>query len=270
MSAFKEYETKPPGELFSLKGKTILVVGGSSGIGLGMAAASGLAGARVVLAARSQEKLESAAAWLEGQKIQVSWLARSITDDGFYEDLDRLIDAEKVRLSGAILSAATYYFQPFLKYERARMEKIVDLNLKAQFLAAQWAGIRMKESGGSLLFVSSGAAVRAMPTNSAYAATKGALRSLTKTLGVELARYKIRVNALIPGWVDTPMTSYAKVSNEKDPSKPSIYDSVKKQIPLGRWGLPRDFAGIGVWLMSDASAYVTGQEFVVDGGLLSA
>ncbi len=269
MNFFEDYATKRAGALFDLKGRTMLVAGGSTGIGLGMAAALGLAGAHVVIVGRSQEKLAKARAWLEDQGISVSSFSKSIAAEDFLEELDRFADGEGLCFHGVILSAALSHLEPFLTYDPAMLEEIIEVNLKAPFRVAQWAGNRMKKEGGSLLFISSAAALRGMPHNAAYSATKGALRSLTRTLALELAPHQIRVNTLIPGWVDTPMTAFAKAGDPDRPGKPTLYQKMEKMIPLRRWGLPKDFAGIGLWLMSEASAYVTGQEFVVDGGLLA-
>lgn len=266
---FNSYLAKPVNELFSLRDQTILVVGGSTGIGLGLAAGMGMAGAQIVLVSRSEGKLKSAVAWLKKQKISAHSFAKSATDDDFCTSLQAMLIEKNLTLNGAVFSAAAVHLQPFLDYDPDKMRDILELNLGAQLKIAQWTANSMKKTGGSMIFISSGAAVRAMPQNAVYAATKGALRSLTKTLAVELARYRIRVNTLIPGWIDTPMTEFATTPQPGETGKGARYDAIKKSIPLRRWGLPNDFAGIGIWLMSEASSYVTGQDFVVDGGLLA-
>jgi NAD(P)-dependent dehydrogenase (short-subunit alcohol dehydrogenase family) len=245
-----------------------VILGGSTGIGLGLAAGMGMAGAELVLVGRSQEKLDRARAWLAEKKVPAHILAGSVTDQGLFTDLDALLNEKRLSLNGVVIAAATYHLQAFPEYHAGKMEEIVKVNLSSALTAAQWAARKMEKTGGSLLFVSSGAALRAMPKNAVYAATKGALRSLARTLAVELARYGIRVNTLIPGFVDTPLTAFAKVPQTGEDGKESLYDTIKATIPMGRWGLPNDFAGIGVWLMSQASSYVTGHEFVIDGGML--
>ena len=113
--------------------------------------------------------------------------------------------------------------------------------------------------GGRLIGTSSTSAIHGAARNEAYAATKGAILALTRGLAVELARYQITANSIIPGWIETAMTA-PRVGDEK------FEDRVMKRVPLRRWGRPEDFAGLAVYLASEASSYQTGEEFVVDGG----
>lgn len=269
MDSFIDYDARIPAEMFDLTGKTVLVLGGSSGIGLGLAAGLGMAGADLILNGRSAAKLASAEGWLRSKNVRVRTLACSITDAGFTAAIDTMLAEARLDLGGVVFSAAAFHLQPFLDYERSKIDDIIQMNLIAPITIAQWAARRMKRTGGSLLFVSSSAALRAMPTNAVYAATKGALLSLTKTLAVELAPHEIRVNCLVPGWVDTPMTAFTRVPAPALPDKPLPAETIRRSIPQKRWGLPKDFAAVGVWLMSEASSYVTGQEFLIDGGMLA-
>ena len=113
--------------------------------------------------------------------------------------------------------------------------------------------------GGRLIGTSSTSALHGAARNEAYAATKGAMLALTRGLAVELARYQITANSIIPGWIETAMTA-PRVGDEK------FEDRVMKRVPVRRWGRPEDFAGLAVYLASEASSYQTGEEFVVDGG----
>ena len=113
--------------------------------------------------------------------------------------------------------------------------------------------------GGRLIGTSSTSAIHGAAQNEAYAATKGAMLALTRGLAVELARYQITANSIIPGWIETAMTA-SRVGDGK------FEDRVMKRVPVRRWGRPEDFAGLAVYLASEASSYQTGEEFVVDGG----
>ncbi len=113
--------------------------------------------------------------------------------------------------------------------------------------------------GGRLIGTSSTSAIHGAARNEAYAATKGAMLAMVRGLSVELARYGITANSIIPGWIETAMTA-PRVGDEK------FEDRVMKRVPVRRWGKPEDFAGLAVYLTSDASTYQTGEEFVVDGG----
>ena len=113
--------------------------------------------------------------------------------------------------------------------------------------------------GGRLIGTSSTSAIHGAARNEAYAATKGAMLAMVRGLSVELARYGITANSIIPGWIETAMTA-PRVGDEK------FEDRVMKRVPVRRWGKPEDFAGLAIYLTSDASTYQTGEEFVVDGG----
>jgi NAD(P)-dependent dehydrogenase (short-subunit alcohol dehydrogenase family) len=115
------------------------------------------------------------------------------------------------------------------------------------------------DPGGSLVTISSLSAIEGAPHSQSYAAGKGALLSLTDGIAVEFARYGVRANAILPGWITTPLS-------EKAHETPLFQERILRRIPVRRWGRPVDFAGLAVYLASDASAYHTGDTFVVDGG----
>jgi NAD(P)-dependent dehydrogenase (short-subunit alcohol dehydrogenase family) len=135
------------------------------------------------------------------------------------------------------------------------------VNLDGTFFTFREAARHMIErgEGGRLIGTSSTSAIHGAARNEAYAATKGAMLALTRGLAVELARYQITANSIIPGWIETAMTA-PRVGDEK------FEDRVMKRVPVRRWGRPEDFAGLAVYLASEASSYQTGEEFVVDGG----
>ena len=116
-----------------------------------------------------------------------------------------------------------------------------------------------REGGGSLVGVASLAAIEGAARNQAYGASKGALISMIKGISVELARYGVRANAILPGWIATDMTEASQASKK-------FNENVIGRVPIRRWGQPEDFAGVAVYLASDASRYHTGDQFIIDGG----
>ena len=135
------------------------------------------------------------------------------------------------------------------------------INLDGTFFTFREAAKHMidRGEGGRLIGTSSTSAIHGAARNEAYAATKGGMLAMVRGLSVELARYGITANSIIPGWIETAMTA-PRVGDEK------FEDRVMKRVPVRRWGKPEDFAGLAVYLTSDASTYQTGEEFVVDGG----
>jgi NAD(P)-dependent dehydrogenase (short-subunit alcohol dehydrogenase family) len=150
---------------------------------------------------------------------------------------------------------------PFQDFPTETWRQVMGVNLDGTFFTFRAAAKHMIErgEGGRLIGTSSVSAIHGAARNGAYAATKGAIIALVRGLAVELARYGITSNTIIPGWIETAMTA-GRVGDER------FEDRVMKRVPLRRWGKPEDFAGIAVYLASDASSYQTGEEFVVDGG----
>src|SRR6185369_2104719 len=138
--------------------------------------------------------------------------------------------------------------------------RVTRVNLEGAFLTLQGAARLMVErGGGSLVGIASLAAVEGAPRGQHYAATKGGLISMIRACAVELARHRIRANAILPGWIETPMT-------EGWTDAPKVVERVLPRVPVRRWGTPEDFAGVAVYLASPASAYHTGDTLIVDGG----
>ena len=146
-----------------------------------------------------------------------------------------------------------------MSYEEFR--RVLRINLDGVFFTFRAAARHMMAhgQGGSLVATASTAAVEGAARNSHYGASKGAVTSYCRALAVELARYRIRVNTILPGWIETEMT-------EPSFSNPRFRDNVMPRIPARRWGHIDDFGGVAVWLMSDASSYLTGEQMLIDGG----
>ena len=149
----------------------------------------------------------------------------------------------------------------FANMATAEWRRVMSVNLDGAFFTLRTAARHMIErgGGGSLAVTSSLSAMMGAPRSQHYAATKGAVISLMRALAVELARHQVRVNAIVPGWIDTPMTEVALHGE-------AFTQKVLPRVPLRRWGVGEDFSGIAVYLASDLSAYHTGDTLVLDGG----
>jgi NAD(P)-dependent dehydrogenase (short-subunit alcohol dehydrogenase family) len=149
----------------------------------------------------------------------------------------------------------------FANMATTEWRRVMSVNLDGAFFTLRTAARHMVErgGGGSLAVTSSLSAMMGAPRSQHYAASKGAVISLMRALAVELARHKVRVNAIVPGWIDTPMT-------EKALHGEAFTQKVLPRVPLRRWGVGEDFSGIAVYLASDLSAYHTGDTLVIDGG----
>ena len=246
---------------FDLTGKVALITGGNSGIGLGMAIGLAQAGADVCIWGTNPEKNTAA----EKEILAVGGKAVALRCDVSQENEVEAAFAETLNLFGKVDScfanAGAGGGAPFHEFPTDVWNRVMGINLDGTFFTFRAAAKHMIErgEGGRLVGTSSLSALDGAARNEAYAATKGAMISMTRGLSVELARYGITANTIIPGWIETAMTA-PRVGDE------TFEDRVIKRVPVRRWGQPDDFAGIAVYLASDASSYQTGEDFVIDGG----
>ncbi|HHZ62419.1 MAG: 2-deoxy-D-gluconate 3-dehydrogenase [Dehalococcoidia bacterium] len=250
-----------PFEPFDLTGKVALITGGNSGIGLGMAEGLASAGADVCIWGTNPEKNAAA----EKTLLALGGKAVAIRCDVSQEEEVQSAFAETVKIFGKVDScfanAGAGGGAPFQDFPTDVWKRVMGINLDGTFFTFRAAAKHMIDQGegGRLIGTSSTSAIHGAARNEAYAASKGAMLAMTRGLAVELARYKITANTIIPGWIETAMTA-PRVGNEL------FEDRVMKRVPVRRWGQPKDFAGIAVYLASSASDYQTGEEFVIDGG----
>ena len=248
---------------FDLTGKVALITGGNSGIGLGMARMLAEAGADIAIWGTNPAKNEAARAALAATGRRVLALACDVGDEAAVDAAFARTVAELGRVDGCFANAGVSGRgqTSFLDMATAEWNRVLRVNLHGAFYTFRAAARHMAErgDGGVLVGTASLAAIEAAPRSEHYAATKGGMISMIRALAVEFARHRIRAHAILPGWIETDMTANA-VGN------PKFAGNVMPRIPMRRWGTGGDFGGIAVYLMSDASAYHTGDSFVIDGG----
>ena len=250
---------------FDLSGRGAVVTGGNGGIGLGMARALLAAGARVAIWGSRPDKTERAKAQLVAECGDAARVHAFVCDVGEEAQVDATFTASVAALGrvDACFANAGVGGQgaPLLEMSLEEFRRVQRINVEGVFLTFRAAARHMVErgGGGSLVATASTAAIEGAARNSHYGASKGAVTSYVRALAVELARHRIRVNSILPGWIVTEMTERA-VGDEK------FAAAVLPRIPARRWGTIDDFGGIAVYLASDASGYTTGEQFVIDGG----
>lgn len=249
---------------FRLDGKRALITGASKGIGLGIADAYARAGADVVLLARNQETLAAASDQVGSHGTQVDTISFDLRQTGdiaaTYErilttcgDVDILVNNAGINRRGSAEAL-----------DLTEWKEIMGVNLDAVFAFSKAFAqdCIAQEKPGRILNIASLMSVQTRPGVSAYTASKGGVKQLTQALAVDWAPYGILVNAIGPGYIETPL-------NEPLVTDPTFDAWVKERCPLGRWGTPEDIALPAVFLVSDAARFITGQTIYVDGGWLS-
>lgn len=249
-------------EPFDLSGHAALVTGGNSGIGLGMADALARAGADVAIWGTNEQKNAKALEKLKAHGTNVVALRCDVGEESeveaaFAETLTALGKVDSCFANAGIGGGAPSFHEFTLEQWR----RVTRINLDGVFLTFKAAVRHMVErgEGGSLVVTSSGSAIDGAARNQAYASTKGGVLAMMRGLAVEYARNGIRANAIVPGWIDTPMTE-GVLQWER------FQEKVLTRIPVRRWGQPEDFGGLAVYLASAASSFHTGDTIVIDGG----
>ncbi|HOB93950.1 MAG TPA: SDR family oxidoreductase [Aquabacterium sp.] len=250
---------------FDLSGCGAVVTGGNGGIGLGMARALLASGAKVSIWGNRAEKTEAARAQLIQECGDASRVHALVCDVGDEAQVDAAF-AQSVAALGTVHACfanagVSGKGNMLMDMQLEEFRRVQRINVEGVFLTFRAAARHMAAhgQGGSLVATASTAAVEGAARNSHYGASKGAVTSMVRALAVELARHKIRVNSILPGWIVTEMTERS-VGNQK------FADAVLPRIPARRWGELDDFGGIAVYLASDAAGYTTGEQFVIDGG----
>ncbi|TSC64786.1 MAG: short-chain dehydrogenase [Parcubacteria group bacterium Gr01-1014_91] len=249
-------------EKFSLDGKVAIVTGAARGNGKGIAEGLLGAGATVYFVDKLKTELEETVHALKNEKAKMI-----VTDLSVREDLEKIaptVFKNEGRIDILVNNAGITAGAPSESHSEEDWDRVLFINLKAPFLLSQKVANIMieKGEGGSIINITSLGAELGLGNVPGYTASKGGLKQLTKTLAFDWAKYNIRVNNIGPGYMRTDMTkrSYAT---------PELKEKRDNRIMLGRWGEPEDLAGPAIFLASDASAYITGQDIYVDGGWLA-
>jgi 2-deoxy-D-gluconate 3-dehydrogenase len=247
--------------LFDLSGKVAVVTGGNGGIGLGMAKGLAGAGATIVVGGRDAAKNADAVKQIEA----IGGKASAIPVDVLKEESCRALIADTMKAHGRLDILVNNAGMSIRKQPEelalAEWHTVLDSNLTSAFLCSNAAFPAMKKSGaGKIINIGSMMSIFGAPFATAYAASKGGMVQMTKSMATAWAKDNIQVNAILPGWIDTALTRRAREQVT------GLHDSVLKRTPAGRWGVPDDFAGVAVFLAAAASDFVTGAAITVDGG----
>jgi len=263
-------EQTPVNKLLDLTGKTAIVTGGALGIGLGITQRLAEAGANVVIANRTAEEGERAAADLSAKGLKVKAIK---TDVSIEADVKNLVTETVSAFSGIdilVNNAGIYPNFAVLKMTAEEFEKILKVNLEGVFLTTKYVSEQMitQGKGGKIINITSIDALHpSMIGLAAYDASKHGLWGFTKNSALELAQHKIWVNAIAPGGINTPGTK-PKGNQAQQPVDPKMVETFMAQIPMRRMGDADDIGKVALFLASDMSSYMTGSQIVVDGGYL--
>ncbi len=240
------------------EGKVVVVTGGNSGIGKAIASKFNAEGAKVAIFGRDQERLS---ATLSSLKDSIA-VQGDVCNIG---DLDNLFKTTKDQLGlidTVIVNAGIGGKRHLSEVDEAFFDAIVNTNYKGAFFTAQ-RSLPSLNSPASILFISSIACHGGWPSHSVYSSSKAAVSMLARALSNDLVKEGVRVNAISPGYTDTP------IFDSRKKSQPGLIEEREKKIPIGRFAQPREIADAAYFLSSAKAAYITGIDLVIDGGVLS-
>jgi NAD(P)-dependent dehydrogenase (short-subunit alcohol dehydrogenase family) len=242
---------------FSLQGKTVLITGASSGIGKATAIECSKMGANVVITGRNEERLNETFEALQGENNK-----KFLGDLTLQEDVEKLAN-QLPALDGIVHSAGISGDRvPFSFISSEKIKSVFDINFFTPALFSK-ALLKAKklQNGASIVFISSiGGAISPAVAHSIYCASKSAVSAMAKCMALDLSAKKIRANCICPGMIETPMAEYEGITQEQ-------YEADKNKYPLKRYGKPEEVAYAVIYLLSDASCWITGTNLTIDGGI---
>lgn len=244
-----------------LTGLVVLVTGGNSGIGLGMAKACAEAGADVVIWGRSGDKNRAAEAELVETGRRVLALECDVSDEQQVIEAFAASVETMGKVDSLFANAGISGWAPFVDMTLDEWRRVQAVNLDGAFLSLREAARHLvaRGEGGSLIGISSTSTLHGAPAQEHYASSKAAVGALMRSLAVELARYRIRANTLLPGWTESGMLV-------KDRAPEKFVEATVRRTPVRRWGVPADLGPAAVFLADPANVFHTGDSLVVDGG----
>jgi len=247
--------------MFDLKGHVAIVTGGNSGIGLGFARGLARAGANIAVWGRDEAKSQEAAAELKGLGVEAEAFRCDVGDEQSVVDQTAAVVERFGRIDSCFANAGYGFARSFLKTSLEEWNAVINVNLTGVFLTFREVARHMVErgGGGKLVATSSIGSIHGMPRQEGYSAAKGGLNALVRSVAVELGRYDIQANCVLPGWIETPATQ-PLIDYQR------LYDTIVHRTPANRWGQPNDLEGVAVYLASEASRFHTGDTLIVDGG----
>jgi len=249
-----------PATLFDLSGKVALVTGGNGGIGRGIALGLAAAGAAVAIFGRNDAKNQSVLAELQAAGVPALALRVDVTDRNALAPAVKQVNEQLGDVDILVNNAGTASISGGILNETLEdWDNVLETQLNAVFLLSKIVGQKMAErDGGKIINIGSLYSIFGSALVPSYSAAKGAIVQLTKSMAIELAPHNIQVNVIIPGWIETDMTT----SIQQSP----MSDEIVARTPAGRWGRPDEFAGSAVFLASSAADFITGESLRVDGG----
>lgn len=251
-------------DIFDLTGKKVLITGSAQGIGFLMAEGLGERGAEIIINDISMEKVDFAVTSLSQKGIKAYGYPFDVTDFDAIGNEIKKIESEVGDIDILVNNAGIQRRHPFVEFPESDWDRVIDVNQKAVFFVSQAVAKRMIERReGKIINICSMQSELGRATIIPYAASKGAVKMMTRGMCVELAKHNIQVNGIAPGYFDTELNK-ALVNDQK------FTDWLCQRTPAGRWGNPEELIGAAVFLSSKASDFVNGHVIFVDGGMLAA
>jgi gluconate 5-dehydrogenase len=251
-------------ELFSLKGKTALITGGTHGLGMAMAEGLAQAGAELLITSTTPSKLEEAIQRYQSQGFTATGYIFDVTDEHEAERQVAAMEAKHGKIDILVNNAGIIKRVMAIDMSVEDFRKVIDVDLVGAFIMSKLVAKSMiARKSGKIINICSMMSELGRDNVSAYASAKGGLKMLTKNLATEWARHNIQVNGIGPGYFATAQTEPIRVDGNP------FNEFIISRTPAGHWGDPKDLAGTAIFLASDASKFINGQIIYVDGGILA-